>query len=280
MSCLRVVTVPEVRARVSQLRLRGDRIGFIPTMGALHEGHLSLMRAAAAVSDHVIVSIFVNPTQFGEGEDLSRYPRCLDRDGTLCAAVGVGTIFAPDVAGMYSSDASVGVTEGVLSKGMCGGTRPGHFNGVATVVCKLFNIVQPDVAVFGQKDAQQLAVIRRVVRDLDIPVEIISGPIVREADGLAMSSRNAYLSAEEREQALCLSRGLAAVRSGYAAGQYDASGACSLLSDYVGGVSAALEYAVCVDADTLAPVSMLRPGVLVAVAARVGATRLIDNLLL
>ena len=175
MSCLRVVTVPEVRARVSQLRLRGDRIGFIPTMGALHEGHLSLMRLAGEYSDHVVVSIFVNPTQFAPGEDLAAYPRMLARDEALCESVGVGTVFVPDVTAMYSPDASVRVTETGLSQGLCGASRPGHFDGVATVVCKLFNIVQPDLAVFGQKDAQQLAVIRRMVRDLDIPVEIVAG---------------------------------------------------------------------------------------------------------
>jgi pantoate--beta-alanine ligase len=249
-------------------------------MGALHDGHLSLMRLAAQHADHVVTSIFVNPTQFGPDEDYDRYPRTLARDQKLCESAGVETLFVPDAATMYAKDATVSVVESGLSQVMCGASRPGHFNGVVTVVCKLFNIVQPDVAVFGQKDAQQLAIIRRMVRDLDIPVQIVAGPIVREPDGLAMSSRNRYLSDVQREQALCLSRGLEAVRNRYTDGYISVDEAYRLLAQQICDAGGKLEYAVCVDPSTLQPVETLCSGALVAVAVHIGQTRLIDNLVL
>jgi pantoate--beta-alanine ligase len=275
-----VGTVAELRERLAVVRAAGRRIGFVPTMGALHEGHLSLMRLAGQSTDHVVVSIFVNPTQFGPDEDLASYPRTLARDEQLCRSVGVETVFAPAASSMYAADASVRVVERSLSTGLCGASRPGHFDGVATVVCKLFNIVQPDVAVFGQKDAQQLALIRRMVRDLDMPVEIVAAPIVRESDGLAMSSRNSYLTQDERERALCLSRGLRGVERYFSAGGNDVAVTRDMLIAEVSAVGGELDYVACVDAETLDVVPSLRSGTLVALAVRIGTTRLIDNVVL
>ena len=250
-------------------------------MGALHEGHLSLMRAAQSKCDAVAASIFVNPLQFGPTEDLAKYPRTFDRDVQLLEKESVDILFAPAPAEMYTPGAVTYVTVEGLSDKLCGKSRPGHFRGVTTVVAKLFHIVEPDSAFFGQKDAVQLTLIRRMVRDLNFAVEIVSGPIVREADGLAMSSRNAYLSTEQRQQAPVLYRSLAHSRELHRAGEHDAA---RLISQAKGIVLAQsgirLDYFEIVDPDTLDPVDQVVSGSLAAVAAFVGTTRLIDNLVL
>ncbi len=280
---MRVVTsIGEMVALTNAFRANGVRVGLVPTMGYLHEGHLSLVRESAARCGATVVSLFVNPVQFGDNEDFSSYPRDFERDCQLCREAGVSVVFSPAPEAMYAPDRSVTVEERALASGLCGASRPGHFAGVCTVVAKLFNIVRPDVAVFGQKDAQQLAVIRRMVRDLDFQVEIVGAPIVREADGLAMSSRNVYLSVAERAQALGLNRVLA-----FAAGQV-ADGQCAarplreamtafLASAYPG---VEVDYIAIVDAATLAPLETVAGEALLAIAARVGRTRLIDNLTL
>ena len=207
-----------LRDTLATYRRAGERIAFVPTMGFLHAGHLALMQHARTLADRVVVSIFVNPTQFGPNEDLSRYPRDPEGDASKAGSVGVDLIFSPEPATMYPTGFQTYVEVRELERGLCGDRRPGHFVGVATVVLKLFNLVQPHVALFGDKDYQQLQVLRRMVADLDVPVEVVGLPIVREADGLAMSSRNAYLGPEERQHALALSRGLAAARARWAAG--------------------------------------------------------------
>lgn len=276
-------SVSAMVAMADSFRRHGQRIGLVPTMGYLHEGHLSLIRESAMRCDITVVSIFVNPVQFGAGEDFATYPRDLDRDSRLCREAGVQVVFAPPPEDMYAPDRSVSVTESLLSTGLCGASRPGHFAGVLTVVAKLFNIVRPDVAVFGQKDAQQLSVIRRMVRDLNFRLEIIGAPIVRESDGLAMSSRNVCLSMEERAQALGLSRVLAFAAARVAQGLRDAETLRGVMFDFLRerypGVN--VEYIALVDAETLAPRCTVEGGLtLLALAARVGRTRLIDNLLL
>jgi len=271
----------EMQDASAQLRRDGKRIGFVPTMGCLHEGHLSLVRIAREQSDLVVVSIFVNPTQFGPNEDLEAYPRDFGRDEELCRDEGVDIIFYPSADEMYSRDASVVVGEDKLSLGLCGAARPGHFQGVLTVVAKLFNIVLPDVAVFGQKDAQQLRVIQQMTRDLNFPVEIVPGPIVREPDGLAMSSRNSYLLPEERDDALCLRRALDLAEKTYADGERDASALKQAMLDLLSGVQRAeVDYVEIVDWDTLQPVEQLEGPALVALAVKVGKPRLIDNTIL
>jgi pantoate--beta-alanine ligase len=270
-----------MQAWALQARRRGVRIGFVPTMGALHEGHLSLVRLARAESDIVVLSIFVNPLQFGPAEDLARYPRDFERDEALCRGAGVDVIFYPDPAEMYAPDHSAYVEETRLSLGLCGTARPGHFRGVTTVVAKLFNLVQSDVAVFGQKDAQQARVIARMVRDLSMPVRVVVGPIVREPDGLAMSSRNRYLGPAERRDALCLRRALDLAERLHREGQRDAHALRDALVAEIGKTPAAsIDYVEIVDGDTLAPVREVAGGTLVALAVRIGATRLIDNTLL
>lgn len=272
-------TIEQVRKYVGEARKAGRRIGFVPTMGALHEGHRSLMRAARAACDEVIVSIFVNPTQFGPGEDFERYPRPLEADLAACREEGVGAAFCPSVAEMYPPDSVTTVTVSRLTEGLCGAHRPGHFNGVTTVVTKLFNIVQPDVAFFGQKDAQQAAVIRRMVRDLCMPVEIVVCPTVREPDGLAISSRNSYLSAGERAQALSLSAALRWAEAQVRAGQRDVE---SLVREMRRQIDAAgpcgIDYVEIVDADDLRPKAVVEGRCLIALAVRIGNTRLIDNM--
>ena len=259
----------------------GKRLGLVPTMGALHEGHLSLVRAAKAQSDVVAVSIFVNPLQFGPTEDYAKYPRTLERDAALLQELGVDLLFAPPVAEMYPPGAKTQVEVSELSVRLDGGSRPGHFRGVTTVVCKLFEIVRPDCAFFGQKDAAQVAVLRKMVRDLDMDVKIVVCPIVREADGLAMSSRNAYLNADQRQQALVLSRALQMVRSAVDAGERDAQKLAELgIRTIASETGARLDYFAIVDPATLEPVDHVSRGTLVAVAAWVGTTRLIDNILL
>jgi pantoate--beta-alanine ligase len=253
----------------------------VPTMGYLHEGHMSLVDRAREAADWVAMSIFVNPLQFGPGEDLARYPRDLERDLEMARARGVDLVFAPTVAEMYpGGEPQVSVIPGALAERMEGAIRPGHFRGVLTVVAKLFGIFTPDVAVFGQKDFQQAALIRRMALDLDLGVRVEVAPIVREADGLAMSSRNVYLSPEERERARALSRGLEHGRALFAAGERDADALRAALwsAMEVPGVQA--EYAEAADPLTLEPVAKAEPGTVLLVAARVGRTRLIDNAVL
>ena len=258
-------------------RARGERLAFVPTMGFLHAGHSALMDEAHRHGDKVVLSIFVNPLQFGPTEDLDRYPRDLPGDLEKAAAHGVDAVFLPTPANMYPPGHQTTVQVHQLEQGLCGGSRPGHFVGVATVVCKLFNIVRPHAAVFGEKDFQQLALIRRMVRDLDMPVEIVSLATVREPDGLAMSSRNKYLLPDERQRATALSRALFAARAACAAGERNAA---ALVDGVVAGLTGQvtrIDYVELRDAESLqALVTVDRPAVL-AVAAFVGRTRLIDN---
>lgn len=256
-------------------------VAIVPTMGYLHEGHLSLIRLARQNADRVVVSVFVNPTQFGPGEDFETYPRDEARDTDLCRKEGADAVFMPAPAEMYRSDKSVSLVENRLSKVMCGMSRPTHFNGVLTVVCKLFNITGADCAVFGMKDAQQLAIIKRMVRDLDMPIKIIPAPIVRESDGLAKSSRNTYLSAEERKDAVCLRRALDIAESEWKSGEKNPDEIIHKMADLIKSVrSADIDYISAVDSDTLEAVKELRPGTLVALAVKIGTTRLIDNTVL
>jgi len=279
-------TIPVARTACRDARADRKRLGLVPTMGALHEGHLSLVRAAKAQCDAVAVSIFVNPTQFGPTEDLSKYPRPFDRDRRLLEKEGVDILFAPPVEEIYPrGQAPDGKVTWVwvegLSEKLDGRSRPGHFRGVTTIVSKLFHIVEPEAAFFGQKDAAQLAVIRRMVRDLNFAVEIVACPIVREADGLAMSSRNAYLNREERSRALVLQRSLQEVRLQFDAGERIAAKLISAAKEvFAREPQIALDYFEVVDPDTLDPVERITQETLVAVAAYVGTTRLIDNLVL
>jgi len=259
----------------------GKSLGLVPTMGALHDGHLSLVRASNSQCDVTAVSIFVNPLQFGPTEDLDKYPRTLERDLSLLRELDVDFVFVPQIAEMYCPGAKTYIDVSDLSTKLDGGSRPGHFRGVATVVCKLFEIVRPDRAFFGQKDAAQVALLRKMVRDLDMDVEIVVCPIVREPDGLAMSSRNAYLNPEQRKQALVLSRSLQQVKAAIDAGEPDAAKLAEIGKQAIASEPAAkLDYFAIVDPDTLEPVDRVSNGTLVAVAAWVGTTRLIDNLLL
>ena len=270
-----------MRAASGAIRRAGKRLGFVPTMGALHEGHLSLVRAARSSSDAVVASIFVNPTQFGPNEDLAKYPRSLERDCELLQREGVELLFAPTVEEMYPAGSVTWVTVEGLSDKLDGRSRPGHFRGVTTVVAKLFHVVEPDAAFFGQKDAAQVAIIRRMVRDLHHPVKIVTCPIVREPDGLAMSSRNAYLDPEQRKRALVLHRSLMRVHCLADAGERDAARLVEAGREEVAAESAVrLDYLEIVDPDMLDPVEDVSGGALVAVAAFVGSTRLIDNVLL
>jgi len=264
-----------------ELRQTGTTLGFVPTMGALHAGHLSLVRAARAQCGAVAASIFVNPLQFGPKEDLARYPRSFEQDCRLLVSEGVDLLFAPTVEQMYPPGAVTVVHVEGLSEKLDGKSRPGHFRGVTTVVAKLFEIVRPQFAYFGQKDAAQLAVLRKMVRDLNIDVEIVACPTIREADGIAMSSRNVYLSPDERQQALCLWRALSRVRSLAAAGEHDPKKLISAARQTIAAEPGAqLDYIEIVDPDTLDPLNELEHGALVAVACVVGKTRLIDNILL
>jgi len=274
-------TIPDVRAALSDMRMNRKRVGLVPTMGALHEGHLSLVRAAKKQCDAVVVSIFVNPTQFGPTEDLAKYPRQMERDRALLEEEGVDILFAPLVEEIYGSGSITWVLVEGLSEKLDGRSRPGHFRGVATVVAKLFNIIEPQIAFFGQKDAAQLAVIRRMVRDLNFPVEIIAGAIVREPDGLAMSSRNAYLSPEERGRALVLQRSLRRAEAEFQSGQRIAAKLISAALEVLASEpQVAVDYLEVVNPDTLEPVERITQTALLAIAARTGSTRLIDNVLL
>ncbi len=274
-------TIEQMRAASRAARQQGGRLGLVPTMGALHEGHLSLVRAAHARCDVVAVSIFVNPAQFGPNEDLAKYPRTFESDCDLLAKENVDLIFAPSVQEMYPNDAVTWVTVEELTNRLDGRSRPGHFRGVTTIVAKLFHIVEPDVAFFGQKDAAQVAIVRRMVRDLDIPVAIVACPTVREPDGLAMSSRNAYLDPQQRKQALVLQRSLMRVKKLAAEGEQNAAKLIAAARDeFASDPSVRIDYFEIVNPDRLDPVEDVSKGALVAVAAYVGTTRLIDNILL
>jgi pantoate--beta-alanine ligase len=274
----RVASVEEVRGVLRRPRVEARTIGLVPTMGALHAGHLSLVAASRARCDLTVVSVFVNPTQFGPNEDFDAYPRDLDADAELLEAAGVDVLFAPSTAVMYPAGAVTAIDPGPLAAVWCGASRPGHFAGVATIVTKLLNIVGPDVAFFGEKDYQQLKVIERVVADLDIPTHIVGCEIVREADGLALSSRNRYLSAEDRAHALVLSRALGRAAARVLAGETDGA---ALQRDLAAEIAAepcvTLDYAAVVDAQTLECVTTLEREGRALVAARVGSARLIDN---
>jgi pantoate--beta-alanine ligase len=274
-------TIPDARAARHEVRVRGKRLGLVPTMGALHEGHLSLVRAAKAQCDAVAASIFVNPTQFGPTEDLSKYPRPFDRDCQLLEKEGVEIVFAPPLEEIYPAEEITWVRVEGLSEKLDGRSRPGHFRGVTTIVSKLFHILEPEIAFFGQKDAAQVAVIRRMVRDLNFPIEIVACPIVREADGLAMSSRNAYLNREERLAAVVLQRSLQQTLHQFQGGERVAAKLISPAKEIFGSAPrVVLDYFEIVDPDTLDPVERISRKTLVAVAAFVGATRLIDNIVL
>ncbi|HWY22932.1 MAG TPA: pantoate--beta-alanine ligase [Candidatus Acidoferrum sp.] len=274
-------TIEDMQAACRAARTGGKRLGFVPTMGALHDGHRSLVQAAMASCDVVAASIFVNPTQFGPNEDLAKYPRTFDRDRELLEKESVELLFAPSVEEMYPAGAVTWVTVEELSSKLDGRSRPGHFRGVTTVVAKLFHIIEPDAAFFGQKDAAQVAIIRRMVRDLNIPVEILACPIVREIDGLAMSSRNAYLDPQQRRQALVLHRALTGVKKSWEAGERSAEGLAAVGRAEIAAEKAVrLDYFEIVDPESLEPVENVSQVALVAVAAFVGQTRLIDNILL
>ncbi len=272
-------TPAEARAFSRAAKARGERVALVPTMGYLHEGHFSLIRLARQGAAAVMVSLFVNPAQFGPGEDLGRYPRDFERDRVLCEREGVKALFAPDVLAVYPPGFSTSVeVAGPMSAGLCGASRPGHFRGVATVVTKLLCACEPDLAVFGQKDAQQAAVIRRLVRDLDLPVEIVVAPIVREADGLAMSSRNVYLSPAERAQAPALKAALDEASALFARGERRAKRLAEAARARLEMTPLArIDYVELVDAENLAPVEIVDQPSLLALAVFFGATRLIDN---
>jgi pantoate--beta-alanine ligase len=278
-----MVTIDRVApmgAAADGIRRDGRRIAFVPTMGCLHEGHLSLIRLARGLADVVVVSVFVNPSQFGRGEDFASYPRDIARDSALAEGAGADILFTPADDEMYPGGHSTTVDAGPIASVLEGRSRPGHFRGVATVVAKLFNIVKPHAAVFGQKDAQQVAVIRRMAADLNFGIEIVTAPTVREADGLAMSSRNAYLSPEERTQAPALRRSLDAGLRAAAGGERDCAKIVALMRGIISAQpSAAIDYVSVADAGTLEELSSLARGTraLVSVAVRIGTTRLIDN---
>jgi len=275
-----VGTVKEVREQVKEWKKQGLSVGFVPTMGYLHEGHKSLMDAARKGNDKVVVSIFVNPMQFGPTEDLATYPRDLDHDAALCESVGVDLIFHPEAEEMYEKDFCSFVDMTGLTEGLCGKTRPIHFRGVCTVVNKLFNIVTPDHAYFGQKDGQQLAVIKRMVRDLNMDIEIVGCPIVREEDGLAKSSRNTYLSPEERKAALILSKTVALGKE-LAKTEKDANKVVEAMKKNIETEPLAkIDYVEAVDALSMAPVEKLEGTCMLAMAVYIGKTRLIDNTLI
>ena len=275
-----VGTVKEVREQVKEWKKQGLSVGFVPTMGYLHEGHKSLMDAARKGNDKVVVSIFVNPMQFGPTEDLATYPRDLDHDAALCESAGVDLIFHPEAEEMYEKDFCSFVDMTGLTEGLCGKTRPIHFRGVCTVVNKLFNIVTPDHAYFGQKDGQQLAVIKRMVRDLNMDIEIVGCPIVREEDGLAKSSRNTYLSSEERKAALILSKPVALGKE-LAKTEKDANKVVEAMKKNIETEPLAkIDYVEAVDALSMAPVEKLEGTCMLAMAVYIGKTRLIDNTLI
>lgn len=273
-----ITTIDEMRALVRSWRAAGQTVGLVPTMGYLHEGHQSLIERSAADNDRTVVSVFVNPTQFGPNEDLESYPRDLEHDRALAEAAGADAIFHPAIEEMYCPDRRTTVHVSELGSELCGKSRPIHFDGVCLVVSKLLNIVTPERTYFGQKDAQQLLIVRRMVRDLSFGVEVVGCPIVREADGLAKSSRNTYLSPEERAAAVVLSRSLAAGRAALERGEVDAAAVRRAVLDVLAAEPlAAPEYVEVVDTTAVQPVKTVEGEVLVAIAVRIGSTRLIDN---
>lgn len=276
-----ITSIDEIQQTISRHRLENKRIAFVPTMGFLHEGHASLLREGRRQGDILVLSIFVNPIQFGKNEDLDRYPRDLARDSRIAEECGVDIIFTPDAAEMYPAGFQTSISIRELSQPLCGASRPGHFDGVATVVAKLFNIVRPDLALFGRKDYQQLALIRQMTSDLSMPVTVQGMPIVRERDGLAMSSRNAYLSTAERQSALCLHRTISAVRAAYDSGEQS----IDRLRDEALAIihneqTVQIDYLEFRDGTTLQPATIAVDGTLLALAVNLGKTRLIDNTLL
>jgi len=275
-----IKTIQELKVQVKNWKSQNFSIGLVPTMGALHRGHESLIQKARPQCDKVIVSIFVNPIQFGPNEDFEKYPRQLEKDLTVCENNGVDIIFAPEYAEMYSNleEITKVVPQTSLQDKLCGKSRPGHFNGVATVVLKLFNITQPDKAFFGQKDAQQLLIIKKMVSDLNVPVEIIPCPIIREDDGLALSSRNAYLSPSDREKALSVSKTLNFIKNLYENGETNTK---NILQKAINNIdkTVLLEYLDIRNMETLQKVAELKSGCIVAIAAKVGNVRLIDNII-
>lgn len=273
-----VSTVEQVREEVKKWRQQGLTVGLVSTMGYLHEGHKSLIDKAVAQNDKVVVSVFVNPIQFGPTEDLATYPRDLERDAALCEDAGAALIFHPEKEDMYFDDFCTYIDMDGLTKGLCGKTRPIHFRGVCTVVGKLFNIVHPDRAYFGQKDAQQLAVVRRMVRDLNFDLEIVGCPIIREEDGLAKSSRNTYLSEEERKAAVILHKGLVKGEEMVSAGEKDVKKVLDAITEIIESEPLArIDYVEAVDFDNIETIDTIKGSVLVAVAVYIGKTRLIDN---
>ena len=275
-----VKTIKEVRAEVKQWKKEGLSVGLVPTMGFLHEGHKSLMERAVKENDRVVVSDFVNPTQFGPNEDLASYPRDLDRDAKLCESAGVTLLFNPEPEEMYYENKTTSVHMEGLTKELCGKSRPIHFDGVCSVVSKLFNIVTPDRAYFGQKDAQQLAVIKRMVRDLNFDIEIVGCPIIREADGLAKSSRNTYLSETERKAAVILSQSLQVGKELIAQGETDAVKIKNAIVKKIETEPLAkIDYVEVVDAENIVPVEKIDNNTLIAMAVYIGKTRLIDNMM-
>ena len=278
---IRLATLAELRSWTAAARRHGHRIGLVPTMGALHEGHLSLVRAARQQADRVILSLFVNPLQFGPTEDFARYPRDLARDARLAEESGVDALYAPSVETMYPPGAETRVIPGRTAERWEGEVRPGHFAGVLTVVAKFFNQVQPDLAVFGQKDIQQLTLIRRMVADLDWPIEIVMAPIVRESDGLALSSRNAYLDPATRQQAAAISQALFAARNAWRRGEQNPERLRTAAQEVLRGVPGLRsEYLAIMDPITLQPVETAEIGTIIAIAVRAGTTRLLDNVIL
>ncbi len=275
-------TIPDLKSWSRTQRSAGRRIGFVPTMGYLHEGHLTLVDEARRRAESVILSIFVNPLQFGPAEDLARYPRDLPRDRALASARGVDALFVPTAAAMYPPGSAVRLSPGPIAERWEGAARPGHFTGVLTVVAKLFHLVEPDVACFGQKDVQQLTLVRRMVRDLDWPVDIVAVPTVREPDGLALSSRNAYLGPEDRSRAVVLSRALQAAHQAWRGGETGAAGLEARMLEELGREpTVAVEYISIADPEALAPVDPADPAderTVVSIAARIGGTRLVDNI--
>ncbi len=271
----------EMRDFSSEIRKTGKRLGFVPTMGFLHEGHISLAKIAMDNSDVVVLSNFVNPTQFGPNEDFEKYPRDIERDNNLCEKAAIHAVFAPKTSEIYSANESVWVYEDKLSSVLCGSSRPGHFKGVCTVVAKLFNIVAPDVAIFGQKDYQQLKIIRKMVEDLKFSVNIIQGPIIRESDGLAMSSRNKYLSVDERKNATAIFASLKDAEKKILAGIFEKETLINDINLRISQANGKIDYIEILDAETLQTFDINSPPkkFLIAVAAFFGKTRLIDNML-
>ena len=273
-------TVTAIKKLIKKHKKTGKIIGFVPTMGYLHKGHLSLVRIARKKSDYVVVSIFVNPTQFAPSEDLKKYPRDIKRDKALLKEENVDLIFSPSVTAIYPPDYKTYVYVKDLSKTMCGTTRPQHFQGVTTVVLKLFNIIEPDIAVFGAKDYQQSLIIRRMVKDLNINIKIVTGQTIREKDGLAMSSRNKYLTAKQRQDATVLYRSLKKIKQDQARGLTDPGKARKIIKQMIEKKNGRVDYIAIIDKDTLIPVKKMKKSTLIALAVFYGKTRLIDNTIL